>query len=191
MRPLRAWLRRLGGSLFASRHERELADEIAAHLQLHIDDNIRAGMTPGEARRQALLKFGAVEAIKEQYRDRAAFAAVTRLRQDVRFALRLLRKAPAFSATAIATIALAVGVNAAIFTVLNAAALQSLPVPGGDRLVTVTFAAEGGPRRGIAGMRSMLSWPEFQLLRYQAPVFDNVTAFAPFNGATLGGAEPR
>jgi len=147
MRPLRAWLRRLGGSLFASRREREMADEFAAHLQLHIDDNVRAGMTPAEARRQALLKFGAVEAIKEQYRDRAAFAALTRMRQDVRFALRLLRKAPAFSATAIVTIALAVGVNAAIFTVLNAAALQSLPVPGGDRLLTVTFSSEGGPRR--------------------------------------------
>ena len=191
MRPLRAWLRRLGGSLFASRREREMADEFAAHLQLHIDDNVRAGMAPAEARRQALLKFGAVEAIKEQYRDRAAFAALTRLRQDVCFALRLLRKAPAFSATAIVTIALAVGVNAAIFTVLNAAALQSLPVPGGDRLVTVTFSSEGGPRRPVAGMRSMLSFKELQLLRDQTPAFEGVTGFSPFNGATLGGAEPR
>src|SRR4029077_19443646 len=131
-----------------------------AHLQLHVDDNIRAGMTPDEARRQALLKFGPVEAVKEQYRDRAGFPLVARFAQDVRFAARLLRKAPAFSATAIVTIALAVGANAAIFTVLNAAALQSLPVPQGERLVTVTMRSDGGPGRQVAGMRSMLSFTE-------------------------------
>ncbi len=191
MSTLRAWIRRLAGTVAASRHEREIADEIASHLQLHVDDNLRAGMTPAEARRQALLKFGGVEAVKEEYRDRARFTLLTRLVQDVRFAARLLRKAPAFSVTAIVTVALAVGVNAAIFTVLNAAAVQSLPLPESSRLATVAFRAEGGPRRGVAGMKSMLSYAEFQVVREQAPVFERVTAFAPFYGATLGGGEPR
>src|SRR4051812_27779024 len=69
MRTLRAWIRRLAGTVAASRREREMADEIASHLQLHVDDNVRAGMTPDEARRQALLKFGGMEAVKEEYRD--------------------------------------------------------------------------------------------------------------------------
>src|SRR6185503_17668495 len=128
MRFIRASLLRLFGTLASSRRERELAEELESHLQLHIDDNIRAGMRPEEARRQALLKFGAMEAIKEQHRDRGGYPVVSHLRQ-----------APGFSVTAIVTIALAVGVNAAIFTILNAAALQQLPVPAGDRLAAVAI----------------------------------------------------
>jgi predicted permease len=191
MRSLRAWIRRLTGTLNASRREREMAAEFESHLQLHIDDNIAAGMSPADARRQALLKFGAMEAVKEQFRDRGGFPLVTRIGQDLRFAARLLRKAPAFSVTAIVTIALGVGVNAAIFTVLNAAALQALPLPVGDRLVTVSMALEGGGRRGVSGARSMLSFPEYEAVRDQTRAFDGVIAYAPTQDVTLGGAEPR
>ena len=191
MKSVRAWIRRLTGTFNAARREREMAAEFASHLQLHIDDNIAAGMSPAEARRQALLKFGAMEAVKEQYRDRGGFPFVTHVMQDLRFAARLLRKAPAFSITAIVTIALGVGVNAAIFTVLNAAALQALPLPGGDRLVTVSIGFEGGPRRGVSGARSMLSFPEYDTVRDQSRAFDGVIAYSPTNDVTLGGAEPR
>src|SRR5436190_9517192 len=109
MKRIRASVLRLVGTFARSRRERELAEELAAHLELHIDDNIRAGMTPVEARRQALLKLGGLEAIKEQHRDRGGYPVISHLLQDLRFAARLLRKAPAFSVTAIATIALAVG----------------------------------------------------------------------------------
>src|SRR5262245_48099440 len=142
MKALRAWLRRLAGVFLSSRREREMADEIAAHLQMHVDDNLSAGLSPAEARRQALLKFGAVEGIKDAYRDRATFPVLGRIAQDLRFAARLLRKSPGFAVTAIVTIALAIGVNAAIFTVLNAAALQPIAVPGSDRLATVVFRVE-------------------------------------------------
>jgi predicted permease len=191
MRSLRAWIRRLTGTLNPSRREREMAAEFESHLQLHIDDNMAAGLSPAEARRQALLKFGPVEAVKEQYRDRGGFPFVTRIAQDLRFAARLLRKAPAFSVTAIVTIALGVGVNAAIFTVLNAAALRALPLPGGDRLVTVSIGMEGGGRRGVSGARSMLSFPEFEAIRDQSRAFDGVIAYSPTNDVTLGGTEPR
>src|SRR5688500_3054249 len=160
MRRLRASVLRLVGTFARSRRERDMAEELDAHLQLHIDDNVRAGMTPVEARRQALLKLGGLEAVKEQQRDRGGYPVLTHLLQDLRFAARLLRKAPGFSLTAIVTIALAVGVNAAIFTVLNAAALQGLPVPAGDRLATVTISFQGEGRRGVAGAPSMLSYPE-------------------------------
>ncbi len=191
MRHLRAWVRRFTGTLTASRRERDMAAEFESHLQLHIDDNIAAGMSPGEARRHALLKFGAVEAVKEQYRDRGGFPFITRLAQDLRFAARLLRKAPAFSVTAIVTIALGVGVNAAIFTVLNAAALQPLPLPGGERLVSVSLRLEGGGRRGVSGARSMLSFPEYEAIREQSRAFEGVIAYTPTREVTLGGAEPR
>ena len=140
---------RLLGTFAHSRRERELADELASHLQLHIDDNIRAGMPPAEARRQALLKFGGLEAIKEQHRDRGGSPSSGTSARICASPARLLRKAPGFSVTAIVTIALAVGVNAAIFTVLNAAALQRLPVPAGDRLATRVdqLRGRGTPRR--------------------------------------------
>jgi predicted permease len=191
MRSIRAALIRLMGTFAGSRRERELAEELDSHLQLHIDDNIRAGLPPAEARRQALLKFGAMEAIKEQHRDRRGFPVLSHLAQDLRFAARLLRKAPGFSLTAIVTIALAVGVNAAIFTVLNAAALQSLPVPQGDRLATLAISFDGEGRRGVHGSASMLSYPEYEAVRDQSRAFDGVLAFSPFNPVTIGGAEPR
>ena len=193
MRRLRSALARLTGMFTASRREREMAAELDAHLALHIDDNLRAGMSPAEARRQALLKFGPVEGMKEAYRDRGGIPLLSHIARDVRYALRMLRKSPGFSATVIFTTALAVGVNAAIFTLLNAAALRSLPVPDGDRLMTVTLRHEGSARRGVAGAPSMLSYPEFLAVRDQASgAFQGVTAFAwAFGTATLGGPQPR
>ena len=70
MRPLRAFFSRIAGSFAPARRDRELADELASHLQMHIDDNVRAGMTADEARRHALIKLGGVDQVKEQYRDR-------------------------------------------------------------------------------------------------------------------------
>jgi predicted permease len=192
MKLLRASIARLIGTFATSRRERELSDELESHLQMHIDDNIRAGLSPAEARRQALVKLGGLESVKEQHRDRRGFPAISHVGQDLRFAVRLLRKAPGFSVTAIVTIALAVGVNAAIFTVLNAAALQALPVPDGDRLATVTIDFEGPGRRNVSGSPSMLSYPEYQMVRDQARAFDGVIAFSgASNTATLGGVEPR
>jgi predicted permease len=191
MRAVRAWLHRLAGTLVPSRRERDMADELASHFAMHVDDNVRAGMTPVEARRQAILKFGPVESVKDAYRDRAGVPVVSRLAQDLRFALRLLRKAPAFSITVVVTIALAVGVNAAIFSVLNAAALQPLRVPQPEALAAVTLRLEGGGDRGVDGFRSMLSWPEFTAVRDQVRALDGAMAFAPLNPVTLGGDEPR
>jgi len=191
MRRLRAAMARFTGIFTASRREREMADELESHLALHIDDNIRAGMAPAEARRQALLKFGPVESVKEAYRDRAGIPVVSHLAQDLRFALRLLRKAPGFSITVVITIALAVGVNAAIFTVLNAAALQPLRVPQAEDLAAVALRLEGPGNRAVDGVPSMLSWPEFTSVRDQVRAFDGAAAFNALNPVTLGGAEPR
>lgn len=88
MHTLRAWLMRAADLFRSARRERELADEVESHLRLHTDDNVRAGMTPDDARRAAVLKLGAVEAIKDEYRDRASLPIVGQTAKDLRYALR-------------------------------------------------------------------------------------------------------
>ena len=89
MRGLRACFARFGGLFGKERRDRELADELEAHLQMQIDDNVHAGMTPEEARRQALIQLGGVEQTKEHYRDRRGLPWLETLLQDVRFGLRM------------------------------------------------------------------------------------------------------
>ncbi len=107
------------------------------HLQLHIDDNLRAGMTPDAARRQAMLKLGGVEPVKERVRDRRGLPWLDSLRQDVRYGIRFLRRSPGFTAVAILSLALGIGANTAIFSLLDSLLLRSLPVRQADRLVQV------------------------------------------------------
>ena len=88
MRRLRAWLLRLAGTFSGTRRERDLADELDGHIQLHIADNIRAGMTPAEAGRRAILALGGIEQVKETYRERQGLPTFTHLIQDTRYGLR-------------------------------------------------------------------------------------------------------
>src|SRR5262250_817613 len=120
VRTLRRFFKRLSSWATRRRDEERLREEIEEHLALQTAENIRAGLSPVEARRQAVLKFGAVEAIREEYRDQKGLPFLETVIQDTRHTLRRLRKAPAFTITTVVTLALGIGATTAIFTLAHA-----------------------------------------------------------------------
>jgi predicted permease len=128
MKSLRRFGRRLTSWARRDRNEERLRAEIEAHLALQTEDNVRGGLSSDEARRQAVLKFGAVEAIKEDYRDQRGLPSLEALLRDARHAVRRLRKSPAFTFTVVLTLALGIGATTSIFTLVHAVLMKSLPV---------------------------------------------------------------
>lgn len=149
MKTLRAALVRLAGLCRRKHHEAELNDELRAHLDGLSERNVAAGMAPNEARFAALRAFGGVEQIKERARDERRTMWVEQVFQDLRYAVRQLRKAPGFAAVAILTIALGIGANTAVFSVLNEVLLKSLPVRNPHELLVLEWRS--GPRGMGAG----------------------------------------
>jgi predicted permease len=137
---------RFGGALNKRRKDRELDDEIESHLQLHAEDNLRSGMTPEEARRQAVIKLGGIEPAKEAYRDQRGVTWLENFSRDLHFGARQLRKNPGFTAVAALTLALGIGANTAIFSVVYGVLLKPLSFVKPEQLVRVFESAEGAPR---------------------------------------------
>src|SRR5579859_3300205 len=135
MRALRRLWKRIRNFTAGRNAELRLHEEMEQHLAFQTEENIRAGMKPQEARRQAVLKFGPTETIRESYHDEGGLPVIETVIQDCRYALRTLRKSPVFSTVAVLTLALGIGANAAIFTLINALMLKNLPVADPRTLV--------------------------------------------------------
>jgi predicted permease len=134
MRRLRALLLRL---LRAQRAKREFEAELESHVAMHVEDGLRSGLSEEEARRQALIRVGGAEQARQAYRERAVLPLLETLMQDVRFALRGFRRSPAFTLTAIVTLALGIGATTAVFSVVDRILFRPLPYADPGRIVSV------------------------------------------------------
>lgn len=170
MSALKGWLVRIRRAINPTALEKQMAEEMRLHVEMEAAARRAAGENADEAGRAAAIDFGHVEALKEQVRDRRLGRYVAEFRQDLIHALRLMRRTPGFSAAVIVTIGLAIGINTAIFAVVNAILLQPVDLPDGDRLVTV--ADISFHRTG----RAAISWPDYVAYRERNQVFAGIEA---------------
>jgi putative ABC transport system permease protein len=191
MKSLRAWFIRLFRALasFApGGRESEISAEIDSHLQLHTDDNIRAGMTPQEARRRAVIALGSVEGTKEAVRDRHGLPAFESLMRDVRYGTRSLMKAPGFALAGIVILGLGIGVNTAIFTLVNAVVLKPLPFADADRIMRIWHTP---PQALFPGSKTFsLSPANFLDWEAQNQVFERMAIYRGGRQTLTGQGEP-
>ena len=173
MGTLRRTLARIAGHFRKSRREREMADELTSHFQMHIQDNLRAGMTAEEARREAVLKFGSVEAAKEELRDMSTTLWVETTLRDLQYALRGLRRNPGFAATAILSLTLGIGAGLSIFAVADGLLLRPLPFRDPGRIVMVweSHARIEGSQHNVISPGNYFDW------KRQNTCFESMAAF--------------
>jgi putative ABC transport system permease protein len=152
----------------------DLDQDIREHIEMETQDNVERGMSPEEARNAALRKFGNVTRIKEDAREVWSIVWVEQLLEDIRFGLRMLRKNPGFTSIAVLTLALGIGANTAIFSVVNAVLFQPLPVKNLSELVDV-YTTTAGDLINYAP----LAYPDYKDFRDQTTTLDGLAAFAP------------
>src|SRR5258706_9162223 len=157
-----ASLRSVVSALFhRSRFDNEMEEELRAHIRDRANDLERSGVPRAEAERRARLEFGGYEKYKEEIREAQGTHFLETLIQDLRFGLRMLRKSPGFTAVAILTLALGIGANAAIFTMMNGLMLHTLPVRDPRQLVEILHHYPDDPEPGFNGF----SWDAYQIMR--------------------------
>jgi putative ABC transport system permease protein len=159
VRTLRGWIVRLKALASHRRREQEMTDELESHLALHVDHNLQIGMTPDEARRQALLALGGLEQAKEQYRDRAGVPVVEILMRDLRDAWRRLWRFPVPVLTILLTLSVSVGVNGMVFAIADSLILRPFALPDIESLVVVSETRPDGGRSWTSPA-TFLDWRE-------------------------------
>ncbi len=182
MRTIRIIKRRVHSLLHRSNADAELQREIGMHIQQLTNEAIAAGMTEAEARAVALREFGPIDQIKEKCRDTRRVNWIQNLAQDVRYGVRMLRQSPALTATAVVTFALGIGASTAIFSIVDAVLLRSLPYPDPDQIVLVFHVPVNRPD-ALQG----ISFRDFTECRAQNDVFSQM-AGNTFHDLTLTGA---
>jgi predicted permease len=188
--PLRHLLDRLRSSFSNSPMDKDLDAEMASHLEFAIEENIKRGMSAEEARRQALVRFGGMEQAKEKQRAARGWPMLDILLQDLRFTLRTLRRDSGFTVVAVLILALGIGANIVVFSVVNTILLRPLPFRDPQQLVWLAG------NKGVGGLSDTTyeatSYEEFQRANRS---FQEMTAFVPFysasDGKLVGSGEPK
>src|SRR4051812_17503777 len=182
---LKAFAARVRTSWSPARVDRDFDAELASHLEMLTNENLRRGMTPEAATRAARVRLGGVTQLKEVNRDLHGLPALQMFAQDTRFALRMLRKNPGFTAVAVLTLALGIGANTAMFSVVYAVVLKPLPYPHPEQLFNV-FQAH--PQEGVGG--TGWSYANFTDLRAQSDIFTELAATQKHQLTMTGRGEP-
>ncbi|MEO6211280.1 MAG: permease prefix domain 1-containing protein [Gemmatimonadaceae bacterium] len=170
----RAWSR-LRGAAVGARAEDELREELESHVEMQTAENIRRGMELDDARREALLACGGMSVAVDAVRDQRGLPWVASIAHDVNFALRALRHSPAFTSVVVITLALGIGANTAIFSVVRGMLLKPLPNRDGDRLVYVRHSIDGPTCANIA-----FSVPEIRDFRNGAKSLGGIAEYSPW-----------
>jgi predicted permease len=194
MKTLRATLLRLWASLNREKRERDMAEELESHLAMHIEDNVKAGFTPEEARRRALTQLGGMEFAREQYRAMRSAQFLESILQDIRYAVREIRRSPGLTVVATLILALGIGAGTALFSGVNGMLLRSIPVKSPNELVRFKYVGRNelstehdeygpGAQRTPDGqpMGSAFSYEGYQAFLRNNQTMVDVVAGAPTN----------
>ena len=184
MNSFKEWAARIRGMFSRQHTDAEFSDELREHLDMLTGENVRRGMPLREARRQARIRLGNAAQIRETNRRLTGLPFLETLAQDVRYALRMLRKSPAFTAVAILTLALGIGANTAIFSLIDWLILRPLPISQPSRVVFIEKQFRNG------GSGTQFSYPDFRRIEQQtSQIFESVTATRMFqmDGLTVDG----
>src|SRR5437773_109416 len=173
---LRAAVARIAGLFTGSRRDDELRDELQAHLDMATAENVRRGMPPEEARRQALLASGGLTVASEAVRAQRGLPWVESVAADIKYASRALRHSRAFAAIVVITLGLGIGANTAIFSVIRGVLLKPLPHRDGDRLLYLRQSTDGPGGEDIA-----FSVPEITDFRHGVPSLGDIAEYSPFS----------
>jgi predicted permease len=170
---IRMLLHRVLGIFRKRQLDHELDAEIQSHLEMQVEDNLRKGMSLEEAKYAARRSFGGVDQIKEVYRDHRGIPLIETVLQDLRFAIRVLRRSPVYTSVIVLTLAIGIGANTAIFSLVDAVLIKMLPVRNPEQLVAIDTFNQRGERNNF-------SYPLFEQLRDRTNTFKGV--FAAIDG---------
>jgi predicted permease len=184
MSTIREWLRRIWGTFHETSTDANMEEELRLHLEMVADEWRRRGLSPEAAARQARLQVGGIAQAMEEYRDQRGFPWLDNFVQDVRYAARTLRRAPAFAAFAVVTLTLAIGANTAIFSLADALLFRDLPVRDPGSLVQFSWRYPGDPPLNLFSLES------YEQYRHGNTAFSNMVGLLPLVTESSVGSEP-